>query len=232
MPKNLIDEALKGAKEGGIRNIVALRGDPPKGKEDWEACESGFSCALDLVKYIRKEYGDFFCISVAGYPEGHPTVIKPVKDGKDGVSKLSKSEQSRLVVVEEEENETTVTKYYVCSDVDFASEIAYLKKKVDAGADLIITQMFFEPNVFIEFVKACRKAGINCPIVPGIMLIQAYGGFCRMTKFCKSCVPKTLKEDLEKVKDSSKDVKKLGTTLSLFFFYDEIEIHDATHSTT
>ena len=129
MPKNLIDEALKGAKEGGIRNIVALRGDPPKGKEDWEACESGFSCALDLVKYIRKEYGDYFCISVAGYPEGHPTVIKAVEGGKDGVSKLSKSEQSRLVVVEEEENDTTVTKYYVCSDVDFANEIRYLKKK-------------------------------------------------------------------------------------------------------
>ena len=211
MPKNLIDEALKGAKEGGIRNIVALRGDPPKGQEDWEACESGFACALDLVKYIRKEYGDYFCISVAGYPEGHPTVIKAVEGGKDGVSKLSKSEQSRLVVVEEEENDTTITKYYVCSDVDFANEISYLKKKVDAGADLIITQMFFEPNVFIEFVKACRKAGINCPIIPGIMLIQAYGGFCRMTKFCKSCVPKSLKEDLEKVKSSSKDVKKLGT---------------------
>ena len=212
MPKNLIDEALKGAKEGGIRNIVALRGDPPKDQEDWKACESGFSCALDLVKYIRKEYDDYFCISVAGYPEGHPNVIKPVEGGKDGVSKLSKSEKTRLVVIEEEnEEKKTVTNYYVCSDSDFAKEIAYLKSKVDAGADLIITQMFFEPNVFIEFVKACRGAGIKVPIIPGIMLIQAYGGFCRMTKFCKSCVPKTLKEELEKVKDVSKDVKKLGT---------------------
>lgn len=63
-----LENALEGAKAAGIRNIVALRGDPPAGEEKWEVTEGGFACALDLVKYIREKYGDLFGISVAGYP--------------------------------------------------------------------------------------------------------------------------------------------------------------------
>ena len=63
-------------KSEGIQNILALRGDPPKGATSFEAVAGGFSCALDLVKYIRAEYGDYFGLTVAGYPEAHPDVIK------------------------------------------------------------------------------------------------------------------------------------------------------------
>jgi hypothetical protein len=63
-------------KSEGIQNILALRGDPPKGATTFEAVEGGFSCALDLVKYIKAEYGDYFGLTVAGYPEAHPDVIK------------------------------------------------------------------------------------------------------------------------------------------------------------
>eukprot|EP00730_Choanoeca_flexa_P017994 TRINITY_DN8723_c0_g1_i3.p1 TRINITY_DN8723_c0_g1~~TRINITY_DN8723_c0_g1_i3.p1 ORF type:complete len:195 (+),score=44.15 TRINITY_DN8723_c0_g1_i3:94-678(+) len=66
MPEEKIDVALKTAKEVGIRNIVALRGDPPAGEEEWKAVDGGYSCALDLVKHIRKEYDDYFCIAVSG----------------------------------------------------------------------------------------------------------------------------------------------------------------------
>ncbi len=62
-------------KSYGIQNILALRGDPPKGQETFTVVEGGFSCALDLVKYIKAKYGDFFGITVAGYPEGHPDAI-------------------------------------------------------------------------------------------------------------------------------------------------------------
>lgn len=62
-------------KKQGIQNILALRGDPPKGQEKFEAVEGGFNCALDLVKYIRKEFGDYFGICVSGYPEAHPDTI-------------------------------------------------------------------------------------------------------------------------------------------------------------
>lgn len=139
MPEEKITEALKGCKEAGIRNIVALRGDPPRGQEKWEATEGGFSCALDLVKHIRKEYGDYFCLAVAGYPEGHPNMIHKVEDE----SALTATEKARAVAMPDG--------LHVCSDADFAKEMEYLKAKVDAGADLIITQMFFDETVFIAF---------------------------------------------------------------------------------
>ena len=66
MPREKIDLALKEAKNAGIQNILALRGDPPRGQEHWTKVETGFSYAVDLVRYIRQEYGDYFCIGVAG----------------------------------------------------------------------------------------------------------------------------------------------------------------------
>jgi methylenetetrahydrofolate reductase (NADPH) len=201
MPVEKITQALKGAKEAGIQNIVALRGDPPKGQEAWVAAEGGFSCALDLVKYIRKEYNDYFCIAVAGYPEGHPNVIKKVEN----VDSLTESEKLRVVKTDEG--------YFVCHDDDYKNELAYLKQKVDAGADFIITQMFFDSQVFIQFAKDCVAAGINVPIMPGIMVIQSYGGFKRMTTFCKSRVPPRFWEILDAVKDDELKVKEAGVQL-------------------
>jgi methylenetetrahydrofolate reductase (NADPH) len=195
---DLTRTALESAKAAGIRNIVALRGDPPAGKERWEATEGGFSSALDLVKYIRATHGDFFCLSVAGYPEGHPNRIKKVAD----VEALSESERSRLVYQDDGE--------YVCHDDDYAIEIAYLKEKVDAGADFIITQLFFDINVFVDFVKACRAAGIMCPIMPGIMPIMSYGGLKRMCGFCKTRIPRDLAAELELLKSDDKALRAFG----------------------
>ena len=193
-----IEAALKGAKEAGIRNIVALRGDPPKGEEKWEATEGGFTCALDLVKYMRKEYDDYFCISVAGYPEGHPNVIKKI----DNPKMLTEAEKKRIVHQEDGD--------YVCHEEDYNNEIAYLKQKVDAGADMIITQMFFDIDVFLQFVADCRAAEIMVPIIPGIMLIMAYGGFKRMTGFCKSRVPEDVMAKVEELKGDSTGLKAYG----------------------
>lgn len=201
MPLEKLHGALAGAKKAGIDNIVALRGDPPKGQEAWTATEGGFTCALDLVEFIRKEHGDHFCISVGGYPEGHTNVIKKVEEGRV----LTESERTRLVVQDDGE--------YVCSDEDYGKELAYLKKKVDAGADFIITQMFFDVEVFIKFVKDCRAVGITVPIMPGVMLIQNYGGFKRMTAFCKSRVPQAIKDAVEAAKDSDAKVKEVGIAI-------------------
>lgn len=65
-----VDNALKEAYKAGCSNILALRGDPPREKEKWQATEGGFRYAKDLIKYIRERYGDHFDIGVAGYPEG------------------------------------------------------------------------------------------------------------------------------------------------------------------
>lgn len=71
MTREKIIESLDKAKELGIRNILALRGDPPRGATDWVHNENGFNNAIDLVRFIRENYGDHFCIAVAGYPEIH-----------------------------------------------------------------------------------------------------------------------------------------------------------------
>merc|ERR1711957_459008 len=91
-----VQDALQEALDGGIRNIVALRGDPPHGEDEWKATEGGFTCALDLVKYIRKHFGTSFCVSVAGYPEGHPNAISEIKD--DEQEQLTESEKTRCSI--------------------------------------------------------------------------------------------------------------------------------------
>jgi len=115
--------------------LLALRGDPPKGKTDWVPIENGFNYAVDLVKFIREKYGDYFCICVAGYPEKH-LEAKSLED-----------------------------------------DIRYLKEKVDAGADFIITQFFYDNELFYKWVDDCRAVGIKCQIIPGIMPILGYERF-------------------------------------------------------
>ncbi|KAF2282557.1 hypothetical protein GH714_043676 [Hevea brasiliensis] len=79
----------------------------------------------------------------------------------------------------------------VATPENYQKDLEYLKRKVDAGADLIITQLFYDTDIFPELVNDCRQIGINCPIVPGIMPINNYKGFLRMTGFCKTkvCIP-------------------------------------------
>jgi len=199
-PVAAVKDALQTCLDGGIRNIVALRGDPPHGEEEWTATEGGFKCALDLVKFIRSEFGDEFSVAVAGYPEGHPNAITELKEGEEAT--LSESELSRCSHFD--------GKSYVCKDEDYKKEMIYLKEKVDAGADLIMTQMFFDVEVYKTFVNECRAFGIDCPIVPGLMCINAYGGFKRMTKFCKTRVPTSLGDKMDSLKDDPEALKKFG----------------------
>jgi methylenetetrahydrofolate reductase (NADPH) len=199
-PVVAVREALQQCLDGGIRNIVALRGDPPAGEEEWTATEGGFTCALDLVKFIRKEFGDVFGIAVAGYPEGHPNAITELKEGEE--ASLSEAELGRCSHFD--------GKTYVCKDEDFKKEMIYLKEKVDAGSDCIMTQMFFDIDVYKVFVKECRDFGITCPIIPGLMCINAYPGFKRMTNFCKTRVPQSLEDKMDSIKDDPAAVKAFG----------------------
>jgi methylenetetrahydrofolate reductase (NADPH) len=199
-PIKAVHDALQSAYNGGIRNIVALRGDPPEGEKEWTASEGGFTCALDLVKYIRENFGDDFGISVAGYPEGHPNRISQLT--AEEVENMSDSEKGRCCTHD------GIT--YVCKDDDYKKEMDYLKEKIDAGADFIITQMFFDAEVFKTFVNDCRKWGIDCPVVPGLMCINAYPGFKKMTKFCKTRVPKSLEDKMDSMKDDPEAVKAFG----------------------
>jgi methylenetetrahydrofolate reductase (NADPH) len=173
MPKKEIDLALREAKAVGIQNILALRGDPPRGQENWTKVENGFSHAVDLVKYIRQQYGDYFCVAVAGYPEGH------------------------------------------IENSDKHQDLLYLKDKIDAGADYIVTQLFYDVDLFLGWVDQCRKIGITCPILPGIMPIQNYAGFKRMTSLCKTFVPEEISLAMEPLKDDDQAVKDFGVQLAV-----------------
>lgn len=121
-PQQAVNNVLEKAYNGGIRNIVALRGDPPAGQSEWKASDNGFTCALDLVKFIRQQSQWDFGISVAGYPEGHPNAISEIKDP----STLSEAEKARSSVFD------GVT--YCCLEADYQKEMDYLKQKIDAGA--------------------------------------------------------------------------------------------------
>ena len=168
MPIDSIKQVLLDSKENNISNILALRGDPPEGASHWENNYSGFNNGVDLVKYIRKEFGDIFFIGVGGYPETH-------QEQKD-------------------------------SDLD----ISFLKEKVDAGADIIVTQLFYDVEKFLLFRDKCFSAGINVPIVPGIMPIHNYARFIKFTQFCKVNIPSSVSKELESIKNDDSSVIEYG----------------------
>nr|CCA15339.1 methylenetetrahydrofolate reductase putative [Albugo laibachii Nc14] len=98
---------------------------------------------------------------------------------------------------------------------DKQQELVYLKEKVDAGAGFIITQLFYDVFVYKEFVCECRQIGITCPIIPGVMPIQTYGGFVRMTSFCEARVPGEIQDALEPIKGNDEAVKEYGIRLGV-----------------
>jgi len=143
---------------------------------------------------MKKSYADEFSIQVAGYPEGHPDRITKVSEM---TRPLSEREKMRLVEVDGEQ--------FVCTDENYAIELDYLKQKCDAGGDVIITQLFYDMDVFKAWVADLRGAGITAPIFPGIMIINAAAGFKRMTGFCKTRIPPAM---AKKVAELSGDDKK------------------------
>ncbi|MCJ1369965.1 hypothetical protein MMC20_001177 [Loxospora ochrophaea] len=189
MRRRLIDEALEEAKELGIRNILALRGDPPRGEEyrvedtgeeqeqddtsDWEELK----WAVDLVRYIRRTHGDYFCIGVAAYPEGHADESYPTSQ-------------------------------------DPRNDMPYLLEKIRAGADFIMTQLFYDGEAYLRFERLVREyeGGVlkDIPIIPGLMPIQSYQVLRRTTKLSHANLPQQILARVEKVKGDDDKVKAVG----------------------
>ena len=160
------------AKQHGCRNVLALRGDPPQGKDTWEATEGGFIHGIDLVRHIRRNYGDYFDIAIPGFPQ-FQTLPKEERD----------------------------------------EEMRWLKEKIDEGVNFIFTQMFYDVDMFIEWVREVRAAGITVPIVPGIAPIQTWNGFQRATSLAKITIPPKLLAALEPYKNNDEKVREIGTLL-------------------
>lgn len=89
-------------------------------------------------------------------------------------------------------------------------DLMYLKRKVDAGADLIITQLFYDPEEYLEYLDECQKIGITCPNLPGLLPIQNYNSFKRIVDMCSLKVPQELTDNLEKYKNDDEKVKEYG----------------------
>jgi methylenetetrahydrofolate reductase (NADPH) len=185
MNRDLVDKALEEARVLGIRNILALRGDPPRSEEyrsaDKKPAEIGeFEWAIDLVRYIRRIYGDYFCIGVAAYPEGHADGSHP-------------------------------------SGQSLEHDLPYLVDKVQAGADFIMTQLFFDVEAYDHFEKTLRnhpsKAFKDIPIIPGIMPIQSYQILKRTTKLSHTKLPESIVKILDAVRGDDEMVKKVGVDI-------------------
>jgi len=149
-------EILEKYSQNGIENILALRGDPPKGQNKWEPPADGFNYAADLIAFIKKHF-PHMGIGVAGFPEGHPETPNRLK------------------------------------------EIDHLKAKIDAGADYIVTQLFFDNHDFYDFCERCEIAGIRVPILAGIMPISTKNGMVRMAELAAGArIPARLLNAVEK----------------------------------
>ena len=148
-----LGEILREYRRGGIRNIMALRGDPPKGETAFRAPEGGCAYANELVELIRANEPQM-CIGVAGYPEKHPQA--PTLE----------------------------------------ADIANLKKKVDAGASFVTTQLFYDNRFYYEFVEKCRAAGISVPVLPGLMPPLGLEQVLRFGRMNGSSVPAELEKRL------------------------------------
>lgn len=92
----------------------------------------------------------------------------------------------------------------------FESEIAYFKQKIDAGANSAITQYFYNSDAYFHFVNACAKAGINVPIVPGIMPITNYQGIVRFSSLCGAEIPRWIEKHLVSYQDDPESLKEFG----------------------
>jgi methylenetetrahydrofolate reductase (NADPH) len=156
----------------GFRNIMTLRGDPPKGATSFPVLPDGFRHATELVALLKRRHPDF-CLGVAGYPEKHPEAPS------------------------------------------LEADLTHLKRKVDAGADFITTQLFFDNAVYYRFVERCRAEGITVPIVPGIMPVLSLKQIQRFTQHGGSTLPAQLAARLEVAADNADVVEMVGIDWAL-----------------
>jgi len=157
---------------GGFRNVMALRGDPPKGETTFTPPLDGLRHASDLVALLKSHHADF-CLGVGGYPEKHPEAPS------------------------------------IETDLD------NLKRKIDAGADFVTTQLFFDNAVYYRFVEKCRALGITVPIVPGLMPVLSLKQIQRFTTMCGATLPAKLVTRLEAAADQADVVEHIGIDWAL-----------------
>ncbi len=167
-----LDDILERISNAAIKNIVALRGDPPIGEKAFVPHQDGYSHAYRLVEHIRRferlRDKEPFGIAVAGYPEKH--IEAP----------------------------------------SLEADIHNLKLKIEAGGDIVITQLFFNNAFYYKFIERCRDAGITVPIIPGLMPILSVKQIKRITSMCGSSIPHELRLELDASTDDDEKASEIG----------------------
>lgn len=161
-----IQTILNELTDRGVKNLLVLRGDPPKGQSDFRPHPDGYHHANELAEAVARTGN--FCFGVAGYPEKHPEAVS--------------------------------------MDADLAN----LKRKVDAGASFVSTQLFFDNAHYFDFVARARALGISVPIFPGIMPVTNYSQIQRFMTLCGATMPRALSEELAAVQDNLDQVAQIG----------------------
>jgi len=161
-----IGQILDDLWKAGIRNVLALRGDPQAGQSTFTPTAGGFANADALVAFVRSKHD--FCIGVAGYPEGHPQCLNKTRD------------------------------------------LEYLKRKVDNGANFVVTQLFFDNGDFYRFRDDARSIGVKVPIVAGIMPITNVSQIKRFVSMCGAKIPHRLLTKLEGIEANADTVHQVG----------------------
>ena len=147
----------------GVTEIVALRGDPPKGQGRFVQHPDGFANSCELIEALAAT--GKFTIRVGAYPDIHPEASSGQAD------------------------------------------VEWLKRKIDAGASEALTQFFFEAETFFRFRDACEKAGIDAPIVPGILPIENWKGARNFARRCGTTIPAWVEDAFDKaVRDGREDL--------------------------
>jgi len=162
-----IHSVLQRLRAGGIDNVLALRGDPPRDQPHFVRLANGFAYAAELVRFIHTQ-GFPFSIGGACYPEGH----------------------------------------IECRDLD--ADMTHLVRKIEAGVDFAITQLFFDNTDYFAFVERARQRGVQVPIIPGIMPITNVAQIERFTSMCGAHIPAELQAQLAAVRDDEPAVRAIG----------------------
>lgn len=163
---------LQRAVAQGVDNVVALRGDPPRGETAFKPVAGGFSYANELVTFIRREFAALG-IAVAGYPETHQEAPSPQAD------------------------------------------LENLKRKVDAGGDAVVTQLFYNNDDFFRFRERCGEMGITVPIVPGLLPVTNLAQIQRIASLCGAKLPPRFIAALEKHADDAEGQFEAGVEFAI-----------------
>src|SRR3954464_1909791 len=151
-PVERLREILDQMHDAGIANVLALRGDAPRGETEWKPHPGGLRYSTELAKLISDNYD--FAVGAACFPEVHPEAP------------------------------------------DMASDIRFLKEKIGAGVGFLITQLFYDNELYFDFVEEARAAGINVPIIPGIMPVTNFSQIKRITEMCGARIPDPFEREL------------------------------------